>query len=238
MTMQRIVTSVLSSPSFRRAWSSSAAQSGGTPPVSTARAANAARSCRAVERGWQFPNCAALRGGSGVHGQAGCATGTCHSLHDELRREQDLSNCTGRAWRRQGGARGDTAASSCRAAATSDVSTPGRCLRSRRIRVQYPRPVHRGAGRTVVRSRRPTGGSRWPASPVHARDARQPDHEKRIPPIVAVFLPPGPGGSAPSSATRSPIGARTSSNPKCCRALRASIRWHSRRIPRDGQRSA
>ena len=35
-----------------------------------------------------------------------------------------------------------------------------------------PAPLHRGAGRTVVRSRRPTGGSRRPAASVYACDAR------------------------------------------------------------------
>ena len=49
------------------------------------------------QRGWQLPNRPALRRRSGIHGETGCPKGACHPLHDELRREQTLSNGTGRA---------------------------------------------------------------------------------------------------------------------------------------------
>src|SRR5207247_1510783 len=57
-----------------------------------ARGECAAPRARPAQRGWELPDRAALRRRSGVHEEAGRATGTRHPIRDELRREQALSD--------------------------------------------------------------------------------------------------------------------------------------------------
>jgi len=123
--------------------------------------------------------------------------GTCHSLHHELRREQDLSNRTSWARRSPGGARGEPAPQ-----AAAEPPQHQTFQRQLAVYVSAGYVANTPAPFIVVQD----GQSFVPEDAAAAADGRpRADrpfmpvmldnliHEKRIPPIVVVFLPPGSG---------------------------------------------
>ena len=143
------------------------AQGGGTPPVSTARAANAPPLVPVrLNADGNFRIAPPYVADPAFTAKPDVPQGrvirfTMNSAESKI----FPTAPAGRGGRQGGAPRRNSPASPCRAAATSDVSTPGRRLRSCRIRAQYPGSLHRGAGRTLCT---------FPEDPPAAADGQPP----------------------------------------------------------------
>ena len=186
------------------------AQDGGAKPNTAARAANAPPLVPVrLNADGNFRIAPPYVADPAFTSEAGCAKGTRHPLHDELRREQDLSDGARRTRRWTGRGRGETAPA-------VPAEPPQHQTFQRQVAVYIPAGYvpNTPAPFIVVQDERwfvpedaPAAADGKPRTDLPFMPVMLDNliHEKRIPPIVAVLLSPGPAGSARSSTTRCPI---------------------------------